>query len=531
MRAVNDVYKSFNTNQVPLAILDLQMPTDSVDINVSPDKRTILVHSEANLIEALRVSFRQEHMLLTQQTGLEEFFQPTRSSFAVGGASHTAKVTQKEANEEDEEDEAEPDEEEAGEGLPPSSQCSRVYDLVELDGEDELEQIPPPPSRTSMRASSNRSAPRRSPLHLTGPRFTQQTLDTTTASWSPKRKANSSSSSQSLTSRAPATGREARNNLRTHLAGYASQGSRQNAIPDNDNDDEVIEIEPVIETVGRSRKRATSPQQDEILSDEEETSEVEPELDELLPEEGVPNAERDDPSLAPSGSQSVVDSADHEPAATHSSLDTAAIAIEVKDALAVEVEEPMVVDDEEPPCAPIAPLQAASPAHVDEQTDSQREAVRLDVDDTVISDGYRSEITATAPTGQATLRFDFEQLQSRFAARRLRRRNNSASRPNAFTTLREGATTKAAGLSNRDAEAAEEALSRVISKADFARMQVLGQFNKGFIITRLKGHDDEGGSIRTSDDLFIVDQHASDEKYNFETLQRTTVIKAQTLIK
>lgn len=56
MRAVNDVYKGFNTNQVPLAILDLQIPAESVDINVSPDKRTILVHSEANLIEALKVS-------------------------------------------------------------------------------------------------------------------------------------------------------------------------------------------------------------------------------------------------------------------------------------------------------------------------------------------------------------------------------------------------------------------------------------------------------------------------------------------
>ena len=30
--------------------------------------------------------------------------------------------------------------------------------------------------------------------------------------------------------------------------------------------------------------------------------------------------------------------------------------------------------------------------------------------------------------------------------------------------------------------------------------------------------------------LFIVDQHASDEKYNFETLQRETVIQCQNLI-
>jgi DNA mismatch repair protein PMS2 len=60
-------------------------------------------------------------------------------------------------------------------------------------------------------------------------------------------------------------------------------------------------------------------------------------------------------------------------------------------------------------------------------------------------------------------------------------------------------------------------------------MEVLGQFNKGFIVARLRHakSQEKGGT----DDLFIVDQHASDEKFNFETLQRTTQIKAQSLIK
>lgn len=71
-----------------------------------------------------------------------------------------------------------------------------------------------------------------------------------------------------------------------------------------------------------------------------------------------------------------------------------------------------------------------------------------------------------------------------------------------------------------DNEKATKALSRVISKPDFARMQVLGQFNLGFMITAL---DDQ--------DLYIIDQHASDEKYNFETLQQTTQIKGQRLIR
>lgn len=75
-----------------------------------------------------------------------------------------------------------------------------------------------------------------------------------------------------------------------------------------------------------------------------------------------------------------------------------------------------------------------------------------------------------------------------------------------------------------ESERAERLLSRVIEKADFEAMEILGQFNKGFIVARLR----KGGA---HDDLFIVDQHAADEKYNFETLQQTTKIQSQKLFK
>ena len=82
-------------------------------------------------------------------------------------------------------------------------------------------------------------------------------------------------------------------------------------------------------------------------------------------------------------------------------------------------------------------------------------------------------------------------------------------------------TLDGADLTNTDDnETATAALSRVIRKTDFSNMKVIGQFNLGFIITMLNNHD-----------LFIVDQHASDEKYNFETLQLTTTIDGQRLIK
>ncbi|KND04087.1 DNA mismatch repair protein MutL [Spizellomyces punctatus DAOM BR117] len=69
-----------------------------------------------------------------------------------------------------------------------------------------------------------------------------------------------------------------------------------------------------------------------------------------------------------------------------------------------------------------------------------------------------------------------------------------------------------------DENTAVEELNRLIRKEDFKRMQVLGQFNLGFIVVRL------------GNDLFIIDQHASDEKYNYENLKRTMKIETQKLL-
>ena len=66
--------------------------------------------------------------------------------------------------------------------------------------------------------------------------------------------------------------------------------------------------------------------------------------------------------------------------------------------------------------------------------------------------------------------------------------------------------------------AAEEELRKNITKEMFMNMEVIGQFNLGFIIAKIH------------EDLFIIDQHASDEKFNFETLQKEHCLKGQKLI-
>lgn len=71
---------------------------------------------------------------------------------------------------------------------------------------------------------------------------------------------------------------------------------------------------------------------------------------------------------------------------------------------------------------------------------------------------------------------------------------------------------------NIESKEAENELDRCMNKSDFLRMRPCGQFNKGFIVGELDS------------DLFILDQHACDEIYNFELLQRGNKIDKQKLL-
>jgi len=53
-KAFNEVYKAFNVSQSPFIFADLQMNTNAYDVNVSPDKRTILLHDQTALLESVK---------------------------------------------------------------------------------------------------------------------------------------------------------------------------------------------------------------------------------------------------------------------------------------------------------------------------------------------------------------------------------------------------------------------------------------------------------------------------------------------
>lgn len=128
---------------------------------------------------------------------------------------------------------------------------------------------------------------------------------------------------------------------------------------------------------------------------------------------------------------------------------------------------------------------------------TEKERLLIDIDPAQVLNRFRhrseAQSTATA-TATATRHSDYPNLSS--------------------------ISVETAGISNTDDNVgAINALSRIIRKEDFGRMKVIGQFNLGFILV-----------VLDEQDVFIVDQHASDEKYNFETLQQTTRIQGQRLI-
>ncbi|XP_062860037.1 mismatch repair endonuclease PMS2 [Trichomycterus rosablanca] len=109
-----------------------------------------------------------------------------------------------------------------------------------------------------------------------------------------------------------------------------------------------------------------------------------------------------------------------------------------------------------------------------------------------------------------SIQFSFTELARRMQRLKAQQKEQSDREPK-FRRFR-------AKINPGENQSAEDELKKEISKDMFKDMEIIGQFNLGFIITRFKS------------DLFMIDQHATDEKYNFEMLQQHTVLQGQKLI-
>lgn len=462
---------------------------------------------------------------------LEEFFQPTRSSFAIEGASHKATLVQSSLSapsrsidsivEHDESPEPEVMEVDI-------VQDSQTSDATVTGGSDK-ENIPaaivdPTPSlqrtststsvasRPSRASTSFRQDPTVSTPSATPRSKVVQTIQTSNASWSPSGDARSTR---------PTTGRSQRADLRKRLEVFTSQsGKARTASPDIEDEEDELESDEDDELESEEREQGSEQRQmdggeDEAIVVDESEQNSDDIVEEAQPAStGRARFRRHDAPRSRSSESSAIADVNMLQHTSTSSVPPASLA----------QDENMVAGPSRRRRSATAPDDITA---LEAGTTPHPETVHVRRLTT-----YREAISSTAINGDITLQFDIGKLRDRHRKRRRTdSRQSSTHTKDAYSVLSEGGVSSAAGISNKDVTSAGEALSRVISKADFQEMEVLGQFNKGFIIARLRHQPNSGAGKKGTDDLFIVDQHASDEKFNFETLQRTTEIKAQKLIR
>ncbi|KAF9788005.1 hypothetical protein BJ322DRAFT_1002088 [Thelephora terrestris] len=510
-KAFNEVYRTFNVSQSPFIVADFILPTDSCDINVSPDKRTILLHSEGNLIRSLKAA-------------LEDSFSTSRSTYNLNEAGRTSSGLEQEvtpsppretekssevnnedstANIADEIPSSQPitvDEAESSDGLP-------LFDESRPESPESTAGDPAAPTHNQPNSGpipeSDRSAnegdpiavqvtvlsqdvpseattvfprsPEPNPMKRKDPPV-QMVLNTSGASWNLTAKASThedrphkkpridSGQVASVRLSANSTGKKA------GLWAFALPGTlRPEVAPRED----IVEISLI----------ASTKDSEVELGDDDETAQTPGDQQGRSPSPILPidNGTDAEDGLAGAIPNEIIGASDRQRSSSPNL--------------------PTVLDVSEPETGLME-----TPSDLSQQS---RNACPPDPDDDVV------------------LSVDLTRLGSRWESARSMR--PTAVNGEVLQNLVAG--DRRAGLENRNEEEAAAALSRVIDKNDLKAMMPIGQFNKGFIIARRRRSSSGSSQGGVMDDLFIVDQHASDEKFNFETLQQTTRVESQRLIR
>ncbi|RDB21677.1 Mismatch repair endonuclease PMS2 [Hypsizygus marmoreus] len=579
-KAFNEVYRSFNATQTPFILADFNIPTESCDINVSPDKRTIFLHSEGNLIAKLK-------------TALEETFAPARSTFDL---TQTQRMTQSMLT---------------TAATPVKRKAPTPAQVALLKSKDDSEDSEQDEGEVQLQ-------PRSDAIRSSSPQYPSSQVDLGIDYNSEPPSQGAPAPSKEMEGDASMTG--------SQMVDRREEEKEAQDKEDNEQQEEdAMQVEPggdaAIDdsrTIGRIREGWTSvtldtsraiwsqavpghPEADEPnvqreLQDEDEDKDDEDKFEE---EEGPARKKRksDLGSLIAKASRSDGKNTGKRktPSASASTGTTRVIAqdrmrstlagfarsgsqvavVKLTEEEEDEDEEEEEGEDEEDQLAdqssdaaieerqdgtrPSSPIHAPSSESTktidltseDDGFDEPRIPPIFDVDNPPPST-LRSEKPVSRPevirsgsgssfsSGDIALRFDVMKIAETWR----RARHDNVSVGGGTEASGEGGIVPprvplAAGVSNTEDDGrAVDALARVIEKADFEKMEVVGQFNLGFIVVRrqkdvVRGEGGEEGEGRQGimDDLFIVDQHAADEKYNFETLQATTSIKSQKLFR
>ncbi|KAJ6257057.1 hypothetical protein Dda_7941 [Drechslerella dactyloides] len=626
-RAVNEVYKSFNLTQSPFVFADLQLDTTAYDVNVSPDKRTILLHDQANLLESLKVSLtqlfdNQDQTVPAATQSRLPLFKPAAAD--PGKTSASRRLNQQESDGEDEA--ADGPEPSAAEAPPlPQSSDSTAEPEPRTDGSasatskshsDDLStrsnsQTTSTPKKNDRPGSANGSAngsaskasltyeqkgkiakafASRQPPHMdvdedipgtlsahsdtpgiddeddaedddeiirhplsqasprnwrrTSPHPTTITIGDKTITSTPKRspsKVFPGISSSSPTSRVAR--RNPKNTFAKRLQGFGASGTQSSlSVPEDIGEDDEDEDEDDEESEGEFRELSTPrqrPTQEEVGEPGEEEEEEDPRDDiseDRTPRPGVTRPQKE--TQAPDAESSRDDEIEIDPPEERPRIVVSSAGLFRSSQIVV------------PPSSP-------PPRHRVEEPDAPDEgaAPNLDHADRQRSDRDRHRVSGAIPRAEGVFKTPTAPSQARPTAfvkndfkdsthclvQHLRactidniRTLSTSLRPlesNPRNSKGKGKRGRAKLVkfdSQEEKTAVEERLSLTIAKSDFGKMRIAGQFNLGFILATRQS---EKPQEEDANDLFIIDQHASDEKYNFERLQAETVVQNQPLVR
>ncbi|KAJ9636891.1 ATP-binding mismatch repair protein [Coniosporium tulheliwenetii] len=588
-KTFNEVYKSYNTTQSPFIFANLKMDTNAYDVNVSPDKRTILLHDQTALLESLKEALTklfEEH----EQSVPQASFGANKKLPAYKQLTMDNDFTPPPAPDEP------PDAAEAGspsieasedrltssssiETTPQAPQdgtsASLIQNFVARDSIGRSQVVPPPPKKAGPKIDKPELARPPDTNHSPTPVKDTHALPNTLsdppsppAFELPKnvQDFNERIASQAARDAAPlappspaAAGEETIHSI-SNMPQKSTAGPVQNAFdrmrPKRaPAETATITIGDVTTRMtigtppkkrrihtpkkgwetgvggggtssllfGRSLQAFSAPgTQIEVSEDEEDVQE----------EEG----ETDEGNGAPTETTGAGTSSAETGGATQKSMES------TEDPVPVVDDTPLFVQDDD----------GSDGEYIDEDEKKAREEAR------VAQMIAKAEEAAARPTTdnikrantvlKGRVRKDSTLHLVRFLDRSVASVERSLQRLNSALSAYAQEKDESDGdtaMEEATGDTAEERLSLTVAKSDFGRMRVIGQFNLGFILAvRPAPSTSPSGilaaptatqfplpaSASTSDELFIIDQHASDEKYNFERLQASTIVQTQRLV-
>jgi DNA mismatch repair protein PMS2 len=545
-KAFNEVYKSFNVSQSPFVFADFQMDTNAYDVNVSPDKRTILLHDSAALIESLKEElqklFENAEQTVPQsqigggrhQPGIKGHLQtkrapeiraelqpsPGENETDAGGVDNQRSPSPPGADnpKAGEHVSSDPITENSGEnGTESVVQGTHVEDNTHVKhaqpeedymdrsrarfarSEDEVPHRETEPQSSPSRPVEERDLitqevvsndkqnviqnafdrirPRRQPAEIATITIGDKTVTSVIGNGPPLRKRNSTSAGFAAAEKKKQSKRRIHTPSRPNIFGqdlksFAAPGTQIDG-EDEEDDEEITGSDEEEETYSE-------------VSESQDSLEEPDDASQLVAVDSIEPA-----SQVPTESQELGDSSDS--------------------------------SDED---------------YIDEAEKKAQDEAKVQE---LIQDAEEKAVLNEHHAHRATNLTKGNQSRRDSTAHLVGKINGSLSRIEAqIVTLRKNLQSYSASSTTEDngglfsaPESSEERLSLTVSKDDFAKMRVVGQFNLGFILATRSPEETthDQTATTTKDELFIIDQHASDEKYNFERLQTETVVQNQRLVR